>query len=285
MLKSSGNRTTNWLVAGMLRVSLLGVLVKGSVVVEDPNIRRSEVVYARSDGRKLSTDSAYANLRVYVHFDDALMSSLTSDQDEHLRTLISDAVEYWQSALLVVPVEGSLKLQPWCASVWGTGVCYSYRESDTCGGTSDDPVIPKAHLKPSKYCTSCPMEPTNTCSGGLCFETAGGEGVDADFILYVASVQTSSCSDGTLAYAGKCQTDQLDRPIAGRANFCPDRLSAEESEYGSQYATAVHEIGHALGFGSTNLAYFRDPDTAAPMTPRDGDGNPVDTSATDHRLR
>jgi leishmanolysin-like peptidase len=117
----------------------------------------------------------------------------------------------------------------------------------------------------------------------VCFNTTAGDGVAADYILYVMATSTSSCevnnqyNQKLLAYAGKCHTDQFDRPIAGRTNFCPSALSSADADYHEQFATAVHEIGHALGFASDSLAYFRDGDTGAPLTPRDEDGEPVPT--------
>jgi hypothetical protein len=83
-----------------------------------------------------------------------------------------------------------------------------------------------------------------------------GTGIpDADYVIYVIADESNNCAGATLAYASKCQTDQLDRPIAGYANFCPSSLPDTnfEADFDEQFSTAVHEIGHALGFSSTSM--------------------------------
>ena len=105
-----------------------------------------------------------------------------------------------------------------------------------------------------------------------------GDGVVADFVLVVSSVQTASCTGSTLAYASTCQRDQLDRPILGDVNFCPSRVSTDPAQMAEQKATAVHELLHALGFTSSSWALFRYED-GTPRTPRDANGRvPVSTS-------
>ena len=51
-----------------------------------------------------------------------------------------------------------------------------------------------------------------------------------------------------VVHTATCRTDQYDRPIAGHANFGPNRISTSPLARASQVATAVHEISHALGW-------------------------------------
>jgi len=84
------------------------------------------------------------------------------------------------------------------------------------------------------------------------------------------AVASSTCTTETsvLAYASTCQRDSAtDRPTFGRINFCPSHLSANSADWDAQLATAVHELGHALGFAGDSLPLFRYPD-GSPRTPR-----------------
>eukprot|EP00298_Acanthocystis_sp_HF-20_P014688 c20874_g1_i1.p1 GENE.c20874_g1_i1~~c20874_g1_i1.p1 ORF type:complete len:639 (-),score=246.94 c20874_g1_i1:355-2217(-) len=68
----------------------------------------------------------------------------------------------------------------------------------------------------------------------------------SSYILYISFHPTTGT---TLAWAGACLQDQYGRPIAGQANFGPNQINVNDTK--QAYMTAVHELGHALGFSSS----------------------------------
>ena len=80
----------------------------------------------------------------------------------------------------------------------------------------------------------------------------------ADVVLYVQVNQDDpSCKGGrghVLASAAACQLDQYDRPTFGAINFCPQFVSTDAKRFGGQLNTAMHEIGHVLGFSEDMYA-------------------------------
>jgi len=100
-----------------------------------------------------------------------------------------------------------------------------------------------------------------TCDVGTCTAHAEGAGaVGKDFFMFVDIQETEKCKNsGALqAYAGQCAKDQCDRPIFGYVNFCLSKLKLDAKELEYQVSTAVHELGHALGFDSSQYKNFRD---------------------------
>jgi leishmanolysin-like peptidase len=77
-----------------------------------------------------------------------------------------------------------------------------------------------------------------------------------------------------VAYAATCQRDQYDRPTFGMINFCPAYLDANTNNniFEKQLMTALHEIGHVLGFSSTSFPLMRHAD-GSPRTPRKSSAN------------
>ena len=79
----------------------------------------------------------------------------------------------------------------------------------------------------------------------------------------------------TVAYAAHCQQEgDLDRPVAGHTNICPESISNIERDIQSLESTLKHELLHAFGFSSSLFAFFRDSD-GKPRTERLEDGKPA----------
>jgi hypothetical protein len=222
---------------------------------------------------------------------------VTGGKEAFLRQIVENAAEWWNTALLVRQAQSNLLLSPPAADSDGNKKC-------------GEAVLPEDHLAaPFIVCDdSCQYSGDSTCDdasdGGLMYclpgtdctdcgiggngETDGTGIPNADYVIYVLADENANCDGATMAYAGKCQTDQFDRPIAGYANFCPSSLPDCDGEcqevfdaaYDEQFSTAVHEIGHALGFASSSIAYFRDRETGEPLTPRDASGEPLTVNVT-----
>ncbi|EQC37937.1 hypothetical protein SDRG_04954 [Saprolegnia diclina VS20] len=207
--------------------------------------------------------SSYKPLRITPIFDSESFGALSSDKKQLIvNQLVPDAIAHWQSALQVIPINGTWYAKRQCTSVYNTvpPVCASVAASQTCL----DQVIPPAHYGSIQVCSSC------TSSGCTCSTQAGGAGVtNTDYVLYVRAVQTTHCGTSVLAYATSCQQDQYDRPTMGMVNFCPNKLNTATSAYELQLDTATHELAHALGFTAQMYAYMRNAD-GTPRTPRDG---------------
>ena len=116
------------------------------------------------------------------------------------------------------------------------------------------------------------FDDAEVCSAKGCSTFEGGDGEDADFVLYVSAKATSTCGPDVLGYALACKHDEIERPIMGRANFCPYSLKLDQRE--KALNVALHEIMHALGFSKNYFWRWRNPATLEPLTARDADGMP-----------
>ena len=110
--------------------------------------------------------------------------------------------------------------------------------------------------------------PKGSC-GGAVSESFVSENTD---LVVVVSTDTAMCREsGTNAAASPCIVDQFDRPILGVVNFCLEPTQGD-SRVGSERVrfteTALHELGHLLGFVDELIKYWRDPETGKPLTPR-----------------
>jgi len=110
--------------------------------------------------------------------------------------------------------------------------------------------------------------PQGSC-GGAVSESFVSQNTD---LVVVVTTDAAMCrGSGTTAAAYPCAVDQYDRPILGVVNFCLEPTLGD-SRVGSKRArfteTALHELGHLLGFVDEFIKYWRDPDTGKPLTPR-----------------
>ncbi|XP_075466035.1 leishmanolysin-like peptidase isoform X2 [Ascaphus truei] len=130
-------------------------------------------------------------------------------------------------------------------------------------------IVPEAHLQ---QCMVCGDREWHCGPSGA--PDSGGV-PDADFVLYVSAMTTERCSqENIVAYAAYCQLEaEMDRPIAGYANLCPNMISTQPHEFVGMLSTVKHEIIHALGFSAGLFAFYYD-DDGKPMTQRYANGLP-----------
>uniref|UniRef100_A0A8C7I5P2 Leishmanolysin-like peptidase n=1 Tax=Oncorhynchus kisutch TaxID=8019 RepID=A0A8C7I5P2_ONCKI len=131
-------------------------------------------------------------------------------------------------------------------------------------------IVPEHHLQQCKVCS----ETGKSCGSAGPLDGKGVEG--ADFVLYVSGVTTERCGqENIVAYAAYCQLEsELDRPIAGYANLCPNMISTQPQEFEGMLSTVKHEVIHALGFSAGLFAFYHD-DDGKPLTPRFASGLPA----------
>lgn len=151
---------------------------------------------------------------------------LTDAKREYLvGTTLAEARAWFQRTLSVQPVDGNLQLyQP------GDGFCAALHV--VCCESESESGIPPEHWE-----TGIP---------------------NTDFVLYATARPTGGA---TIAWALTCQSDQNGRPVAGHANFGPALIDTDPAKRGDQISTAIHEIGHALGFSGGKFSSFRVPGT------------------------
>jgi hypothetical protein len=207
----------------------------------------------RQDGRRrLSTPApAMQPLRIVPYFVDSMITCSPEQRRFLKNELLPAAIDYWKSALSVVPVVGNIQVERFCPFKWqnATTDCAAVQETVICGGTNSSlhPVVPQEHIRPQYYCEQCSSDGCSQCA-----TAPGGSGVaNADYLVYVTSLETPECSGSTLAYASMCQRDQHDRPVVGAANFCPNRLDASPEDWQNQGA-CVRAAGVDCGRGLQN---------------------------------
>ncbi|XP_068102340.1 leishmanolysin-like peptidase [Hyperolius riggenbachi] len=213
-------------------------------------------------------------LRVKIEYDLSI-DNLVPEKKSLVRTkLFPQAISYLQKTFQVRRPSSSILLSRQCANNqylkkkadphrYCHGAC---AEHTRCGPV----IVPEEHLQQCRMCNDTekrcgPSGPPAT------------EGIrNADFVLYVSAITTERCSqENIVAYAAYCQLEaDMDRPIAGYANLCPNMISTQPQEFAGMLSTVKHEIIHALGFSAGLFALYRD-DNGDPLTPRYMNGLPL----------
>ena len=157
----------------------------------------------------------------------------------------------------MVPVAGALHYPQFCSSRWtdAAKTCAAVSSSaETCSSVE----VPADLIKGIMVCKDSP-------STGCGTSTPNGAGIaGADLLLLVTAVEGGSCGGATQAYATSCATDEFDRPIVGRVNFCRSALDDKSDDAKSKaVGTTMHELAHVLGFSSNSFRKFRDSNGAA----------------------
>ncbi|XP_051564909.1 leishmanolysin-like peptidase [Myxocyprinus asiaticus] len=220
---------------------------------------------------KRSTDK---QLKIQIEYDSSL-DGLNEDKSSLVKDkLLPQAIDYLQKAFRVRKQSGPILLSRQCATnqyLRKRDDPHRYCQGPCADITKCGPVIvPEQHLQQCRVCSE---------SGKSCGPTGppDGEGVErADFVLYVSAMTTERCGqENIVAYAAYCQLEsELDRPIAGYANLCPNMITTQAQEFEGMLSTVKHEIIHALGFSAGLFAFYHD-DDGKPLTPRSASGLPA----------
>jgi hypothetical protein len=135
--------------------------------------------------------------------------------------VVPQAIQRIRSVLEVKPTASPFFMQRECQTYWqnSQGKCSDPPTNPTCNmGTGYAITPPPAILGPSTYYPDGPSRAPTTLP-------AGGSGLpNTDYVFFVTALSDQTvCTSatGVLAYAGPCQRDSDDRPIAGTINFCP----------------------------------------------------------------
>ncbi|KAK7169375.1 hypothetical protein R3I93_005369 [Phoxinus phoxinus] len=220
---------------------------------------------------KRSTDQ---QLKIQIEYDSSL-DGLDEDKSSLVKDkLLPQAIDYLQEAFRVRRQSGPILLSRQCETnqyLRKRDDPHRYCQGQCAGITKCGPVVvPEQHLQQCRVCIE---------SGMSCGPDGppDGEGVArADFVLYVSAMTTERCGqENIVAYAAYCQLEsELDRPIAGYANLCPNMISTQPQEFEGMLSTVKHEIIHALGFSAGLFAFYHD-DDGNPLTPRSASGLPA----------
>ncbi|OCT63246.1 leishmanolysin-like peptidase [Xenopus laevis] len=212
-------------------------------------------------------------LRVKTVYDKSI-ESLTPEKRRLVKNqLFPQAISYLQMTFQVRKPSSSILLSRQCATNqylkkrddprrYCHGTCSEYTR---CGPV----IVPEEHLQ---QCMVCSEAQWHCGPSGA----SDGRGIqDTDFVLYVSAMTTERCSqENIVAYAAYCQLEsEMDRPIAGYANLCPNMISTHPQEFVGMLSTVKHEIIHALGFSAGLFAFYYD-DDGMPLTKRYINGLP-----------
>ncbi|XP_057192706.1 leishmanolysin-like peptidase isoform X2 [Triplophysa rosa] len=223
---------------------------------------------------RLTKRSTEQQLKIQIEYDSSL-DGLDEDKSSLVKDkLLPHAIDYLQKAFRVRRQSGPVLLSRQCATnqyLRKRDDPHRYCQGPCAEITKCGPVIvPERHLQQCRVCS----ESGKSC--GPAGPSDGGGVERADFVLYVSAMTTERCGqENIVAYAAYCQLEsELDRPIAGYANLCPNMISTQAQEFEGMLSTVKHEIIHALGFSAGLFAFYHD-DDGKPLTPRSASGLPA----------
>lgn len=170
------------------------------------------VFLGRSSASKKRAAKPIENLRIQLYFDGSL-DALPSATQEFVKTeLLPHARDFWQTALMIRPLNGPILLNRKCQS--NQYYADPTRRTQSCVGLCKnvtkcgEVAVPDQHLYQCQYCLD---SSANSCQKS---GPPDGSGVNnADFLLYVSAVHSDRCKNrDTVAYAAHCQQEaELDR--------------------------------------------------------------------------
>ncbi|KAK5976392.1 hypothetical protein GCK32_011452 [Trichostrongylus colubriformis] len=211
--------------------------------------------------RSPKSSTVFEPLRIYLHYDESVLSLPSEKQLFVNSSLLPEAAGYWEDVLRVARTGAPIRLRRKCTSSFyyyrnekKTVACdRACRAETNCGETT----IPKEHLLECSYCLT-----SDDCY------TSGeqGEGVkDADFILYVTAISTKRCdSVDTLAYAAHCQQEALlDRNRYGK----PISFNKEFGYYDWDRNTITTVLRDDWWTGEGKVSFLLMPDRGELPTP------------------
>ncbi|KFO71619.1 Leishmanolysin-like peptidase, partial [Cuculus canorus] len=211
-------------------------------------------------------------LRIKTVYDRSIEDLLPEKRHLIKNKLFPQAISYLEKTFQVRKSTGTILLSRQCATNQ-----YLRRKADPhryCLRACADHTRCGPVIVPEKHLQQCRVYNETKCHGPTCLPDQ--EGIrDADFVLYVSALTTERCGhENIIAYAAYCQLEaEMDRPIAGYANLCPNMISTQAQEFVGMLSTVKHEIIHALGFSAGLFAFYRD-DDGKPLTTRHADGLP-----------
>jgi len=228
------------------------------------------------EGNRVKRQIRKKHMKIKVLFHESVEDLSRTNRRIIKQRVVPEAVQHWENVFQVVNGGKVVRLNRKCENNQyflspgdNTQYCKNKCVETKCG----EWVVPEHHLE---ACSTCDSSGRNCNS-----ERNRGKGLsDVDFVLYVSALNTEQCIESiagqaeTVAYAAHCQQeDELDRPIAGHTNICPQSIKKPERDIRSLISTLKHELLHALGFSSSLFAFYRDKN-GRPLTKRGEDGKP-----------
>ncbi|XP_051841446.1 LOW QUALITY PROTEIN: leishmanolysin-like peptidase [Antechinus flavipes] len=213
------------------------------------------------------------HLRIKIVYDKSVEELLSEKRHLVKNKLFPQAISYLEKTFQVRRPTGPILLSRQCATnqyIRKRNDPHRYCKDSCAEHTKCGPIrVPEEHLQ---QCWVYNESERMRRSSGL----PSSKGIkDADFVLYVSALTTERCSqENIIAYAAYCQQEaEMDRPVAGYANLCPNMISTQPQEFIGMLSTVKHEIIHALGFSAGLFAFYHDKD-GKPLTFRYASGLP-----------